>query len=63
MPTATKRRPKRKPPLRGLSQEMVRLRSRVEDLEGWRDWNAAMARNQGKPGVPWEKAKAALGLG
>ena len=63
MPTATKRRPKRKPTLRGLSQEMVRLRSCVEDFGDLRDWNAAMARNQGKPGVPWEKAKAALGLG
>jgi hypothetical protein len=41
---------------------MARLRSRVEDLEDLRDLNAAVARNQGKPGVPWEQAKALLGL-
>jgi len=62
MPTAIKRRPVRKPTLRGLSQEMARLRSRVEELEDLRDLNSAVARNQGKPGVPWDKAKAALGL-
>jgi hypothetical protein len=42
---------------------MARLRSRVEELEDLRDLNTAVARNQGKPGVPWAKAKAALGLG
>jgi hypothetical protein len=41
---------------------MARLRSRVEELEDLRDLNAAVVRNQGKPGVAWEKAKAALGL-
>jgi hypothetical protein len=41
---------------------LSRLRSRVEELEDLRDLNAAVVRNQGKPGVPWEKAKAALGL-
>jgi len=39
---------------------MARLRSRVEELEDLRDLNAAVARNQGNPGVPWEKAKAEL---
>jgi hypothetical protein len=63
MPTAIKKRPVRRPTLRALSQEMARLRSRVEELEDLRDLNAAVARNQGKPGVPWAKAKAALGLG
>ena len=61
MPTAIKR-PVRKPTLRGLSHEMARLRARVEELEDLRDLHAAVARNQGKPGVPWGKAKAALGL-
>jgi hypothetical protein len=42
---------------------MARLRSRVEELEDLRDLNAAVVRNQGKPGVAWDKAKAALGLG
>jgi hypothetical protein len=61
MPTAIKR-PVRKPTLRGLSHEMARLRARVEELEDLRDLHAAVARNQGKPGVPWDKTKAALGL-
>ena len=62
MPTAIKRKPIRRPTLRGLSQEMARLRSRVEELEDLRDLNAAVVRNQGKPGVLWDKAKASLGL-
>ena len=59
MPTAIKR-PVRKPTLRRLSHEMARLRARVEELEDVRDLPAAVARNQGKPGVPW--GKAVLGL-
>jgi hypothetical protein len=62
MPTATKKKNVRKPTLRSLTREMSRLRSRVEELEDLRDLNAAVARNQGKPSVPWDKAKAALGL-
>jgi hypothetical protein len=62
MPTATKARSAKKPTLRTLSHEMARLRSRVEDLEDLRDLNTAVARNQGKPGVAWEQAKAVLGL-
>lgn len=62
MPTATKSRPTKKPTLRMLSNEVARLRSRVDDLEDLRDLNAAVNRNQGKPGVAWDKAKAELGL-
>ncbi len=62
MPSAIKRKPVRRPTLRGLSHEVSRLRSRVEELEVLRDLNAAVVRNQGKPGVAWDKAKAALGL-
>lgn len=62
MSAATRRRPVRRPTLRSLSQQMARLRSRVEELEDLRDFNAAVARNQGRPGVPWDKAKADLGL-
>ena len=64
MPTATKKRTARgsRPTLRGLSHEVARLRERVEELEDLRDLNAAVVRNGGKHGVPWEKAKAALGL-
>jgi cell division protein FtsB len=63
MPTAIKRKPARRPTLRELSHEVERLRARVKELEDLRDLNAAIARNQGKPGVPWDKAKAALGVG
>lgn len=62
MPTATKRKSVRKPTLRSLSHEVAKLRSRVEELEDLRDLNAAVARNGGKPGVPWHNAKADLGL-
>jgi hypothetical protein len=63
MPIATKKTTTRKPTLLGLSREVSWLRARVEDLEDLRDLNAAVARNQGKPGVPWAKAKADLSLG
>ncbi len=62
MPTATKRKAVRKTTLRDLKQEVSRLRSRVDELEDLRDLNAAVSRNQGKPGVAWAKAKADLGL-
>ena len=62
MPTATKRKSVRRPTLRGLSREVARLRGRVEELEDLRDLNAAIVRNAGKPGIPWEKARAGLGL-
>ena len=62
MPTATKKRITRKPTLHGLNREVSWLRSRVEELEDLRDLNAAVARNQGKPGVSWAKAKPALSL-
>ena len=62
MPTATKKTTSRKPTLRTLSRELSGLRSRVEELEDLRDLKTAVARNQGKPGVPWGKAKANLGL-
>ncbi len=62
MPTAIKKRSLRKPTLRGLSLAVSRLSSRVEELEDLRDLSSAVARNKGKPGVPWAKAKAALGL-
>jgi hypothetical protein len=38
------------------------LRERVGELEDLRDLNSAIARNAGKPGRPWAKAKAGLGL-
>ena len=62
MPTATKRRTPRKPTLHTLSREVSGLRARVEELEDLRDLKAAAARNGGKAGMPWTKAKATLGL-
>lgn len=51
--------------LRGLSfeeQQALLRRTTKEELADLRDLNAAVVRNQGKPGVAWDKAKAALGL-
>jgi hypothetical protein len=62
MPTATNKKTSRKPTLRTLSREVSGLRARVEELEDLRDLKAAEVRNRGKAGVPWNKAKAQLGL-
>jgi len=48
--------------LHTLSREVSGLRARVEELEDLRDLKAAAARNGGKAGMPWTKAKATLGL-
>ena len=60
--TAKQRKPSR-PTVRQLQSELQRLRRRVEDLEDLRDLNAAIERNSGKPGVPWNEVKRELGLG
>lgn len=62
MPAATKKNASRKPTLRTLSREVPGLRARVEELEDLRDLKSAVARNQGKAGTPWSKAKTDLGL-
>lgn len=62
MPTATKRPVRAKPSLHRLSAEVAQLRSRVEDLEDLRDLNAAIARNAGKPGIPWSRTRKELKL-
>jgi len=41
--------------LQEVAAEVLRLRERVEDLEDLRDLNAAIQRNEGKPGTPWEE--------
>jgi hypothetical protein len=46
--------------VRKLQSELQHLRRRVEDLEDLRDLNAAIERNAGKPGVPWEEVKREL---
>lgn len=45
-----------------LHSELQRLRRRVEDLEDLRDLSAAIERNAGKPGIPWNEVKKELGL-
>ena len=51
-----------RPTVRELHSELQRLRRRVEDLEDLRDLNAAIERNAGKPGIPWNAVKRELGL-
>ena len=45
-----------------LQAELRRLRRRVEDLEDLRDLNAAIERNGGEPGIPWNQVKKELGI-
>jgi hypothetical protein len=52
----------KKPTLRSLAAEMRRLRERLEDVEDLIELRSAIERNAGRPGVPWEKVKAELGL-
>jgi hypothetical protein len=49
--------------VRKLHSELQHLRRRVEDLEDLRDLNAAIERNAGKPGIPWDEVKRELNLG
>jgi len=48
--------------IRKLHDELQRLRRRVQDLEDLRDLNAAIARNKGKPGIPWGQVRKEIGL-
>jgi cell division protein FtsB len=48
--------------IRKLHDELQRLRRRVQDLEDLRDLNAAIARNGGKAGIPWDQVKKEIGL-
>ncbi len=57
----TQRKPNRLT-VRQLNSELQRLRRRVEDLEDLRDLNAAIERNAGRPGIPWNAVKQELGL-
>jgi hypothetical protein len=51
-----------KPTLESLAVEVRRLQERLEDLEDLMELRAAVERNAGKPGTPWENAKAELDL-
>jgi hypothetical protein len=61
-PTTEPVRAAKRPSLQRISLEVTRLRSRVENLEDLRELNDAIARNAGKPGIPWDQAKSELGL-
>jgi hypothetical protein len=52
----------KKPTLESLAAEMRRLQERIEDMEDLMALRAAIERNAGKPGVPWEQVKAELDL-
>jgi hypothetical protein len=41
---------------------MRRLQERIEDMEDLIELRSAIERNRGKPGVPWEQAKAELDI-
>jgi len=45
-----------------LAKTVERLQERVEELEDLRDLQAAIAENGNAPLIPWEQAKADLGL-
>jgi hypothetical protein len=51
-----------KPTLESLAAEVRRLRERIEDMEDLMELRAAVERNAGKPGTPWEEVKAELDL-
>ena len=50
------------PTVQQLAAELARLRERVEDLEDARELDAAISRNGDKHLIPWDQAKAGLGL-
>lgn len=49
-----------KPTLESLALEVRRLQERLEDMEDLMELRAAVERNAGKPGTPWEEVKAEL---
>lgn len=51
-----------KPTLESLAVEVRHLHERLEDMEDLMELRAAVERNAGKPGIPWEKVKAELDL-
>jgi len=49
-----------KPTLESLAVEVRRLQERLEDMEDLMELRAAVERNAGKPGLPWEQVKTEL---
>ena len=52
----------KKPTLESLADQMRRLQERIDDMEDLIELRSAIERNGGKPGVPWEQAKAELDI-
>jgi hypothetical protein len=51
-----------KPTLESLAADVRRLQERLEDMEDLMELRAAVEHNAGKPGTPWQEAKANLDL-
>jgi hypothetical protein len=51
-----------KPTLESLAMAVRLLQERLEDIEDLIELRAAVERNAGKPGVPWEQVKTELDL-
>jgi hypothetical protein len=51
-----------KPTLESLAVEVRRLQERLEDIEDLLELRAAVERNAGKSGVPWEQVKPELDI-
>ncbi len=49
-----------KPTLESLAAELRQLRERLEDMEDLMELRAAVERNAGKPGTPWDQVKKEL---
>ena len=52
--------PAQLPTIESLALEVRRLSERLEDLEDLMELRAAVERNEGKPGTPWEKVKTEI---
>lgn len=52
----------KKPTLESLAAMVRRLQERLEDMEDLMELRAAVAENNGKPGVPWAQVKTELDL-
>ena len=51
-----------KPTLESLAAEVRQLKERLADMEDLIELRAAVERNAGKPGIPWEQVKSELGI-
>jgi hypothetical protein len=54
--------PLKAPILESLAVEVRELRERLEDMEDLMELRAAIERNAGQPGTPWDQVKTELSL-